>query len=59
MTCDCAACQQGGGRSGLELEAVRRYGAHGGIGSLAKDIAKLKVLRTETAIRRAAAGLGL
>lgn len=31
-------------------DSVRIYGAYGGIGSLAQDIAKLKVLRTETAI---------
>ena len=32
-------------------DQVKRYGAYGGIGSLAQDIAKLKVVRTETAIR--------
>jgi hypothetical protein len=32
-------------------DRIRIYGAYGGVGSLAQDIAKLKVVRTETAIR--------
>jgi hypothetical protein len=54
MTCDCAACEQGGGREEASQEDMVAYG---GIGSLAQDIAELEILRTETAICRVAARL--